>query len=228
MATKIEQKLAAILVADVVGYTRLMADDEPATIATITDYRSRFRDHITANGGRVVDMAGDSVLAIFTSVAGAMRAAVATQAELTGRNEGRAEARRMHFRIGVNLGDIHELEDGTVYGDGVNIAARLESLAERGGIMLSEDAWRQVRRDPATWLSPTRACTMSRTSPIPFKPTALKPTRRTPRQRPGPSSIDPRSWCSLSLTGDTNCFKKFAPLLTAGDPERLDGSTYLI
>jgi adenylate cyclase len=77
-----------------------------------------------------------------------MRAAVATQAELTGRNEALAEARRMHFRIGVNLGDIHELEDGTVYGDGVNIATRLESLAERGGIMLSEDAWRQVRRNP--------------------------------------------------------------------------------
>ena len=147
MAAEIEQRLAAILVADVAGYTRLMAADEPATIATITDYRSRFRDHIAANGGRVVDMAGDSVLAIFASVAGAVRAAVATQAELTSCNEALAEARRMHFRIGVNLGDIHEHPDGSVYGDGVNIAARLESLAAHGGIMLSEDAWRQVRRN---------------------------------------------------------------------------------
>ena len=148
MAAEVEQKLAAILVADVAGYTRLMVDDEPATIATITNYRARFGTHITANGGRVVDMAGDSVLAVFGSVAGAVRAAVSTQADLAKCNEALIEERRMRFRIGVNLGDIYEHNDGTVYGDGVNVAARLESLAAPGGVMLSEDAWRQVRRNP--------------------------------------------------------------------------------
>ena len=148
MRAEVEQKLAAILVADVAGYTRLMADNEPATIATIKDYRARFRAHIESNGGRVVDMAGDSVLAVFTSAAGAVRAAVTTQADLSECNGALPEERRMHFRIGVNLGDIHEHEDGTVYGDGVNVAARLEGITEPGGVMLSEDAYRQVRRDP--------------------------------------------------------------------------------
>jgi adenylate cyclase len=144
----VEQKLAAILAADVAGYTRLMAGDEPATIVTITEYRSVFRRHIEANSGRVVDMAGDSVLAIFTSAAGAVKAAVEVQIELAKRNEALGENRRMLFRVGVNLGDIREADDGTVYGDGVNVAARLEGLAEPGGIMISEDAHRQVRRNP--------------------------------------------------------------------------------
>jgi len=144
----VEQKLAAILAADVAGYTRLMAGDEPATIATITEYRGVFRRHIEANGGRVVDMAGDSVLAVFPSAAGAVHAAVDAQAELAPRNQALPEARRMQFRVGVNLGDIHEADDGAVYGDGVNIAARLEGLADPGSVMTSEDAHRQVRRNP--------------------------------------------------------------------------------
>ena len=144
----VRQKLAAILAADVVGYTRLMADDEPATITSITECRTIFADHIEANGGRVVDMAGDSVLAIFDSAAGAVRASVNVQAALAERNETLADERRMRFRIGVNLGDIREADDGTVYGDGVNVAARLEGLAEPSGVMLSEDTYRQVRRDP--------------------------------------------------------------------------------
>ena len=126
----VRQKLAAILAADVVGYTRLMADDEPATITSITECRTIFADHIEANGGRVVDMAGDSVLAIFDSAAGAVRASVNVQAALAERNETLADERRMRFRIGVNLGDIREADDGTVYGDGVNVAARL-STAEQ-------------------------------------------------------------------------------------------------
>jgi TolB-like protein/class 3 adenylate cyclase/Tfp pilus assembly protein PilF len=144
----VEQKLAAILAADVASYTRLMADDEHATIATITDYRERFQAHIEGNGGRVVDMAGDSVLAVFNSAAGALAAAVATQKELAGRNAELPESRRMQFRVGINTGDIQEADDGRVYGEGVNIAARLEGLAEPGGIMLSESAHLQVRRAP--------------------------------------------------------------------------------
>lgn len=146
MPEKVEQRLAAILAADVAGYTRLMADDERATIETIADYRRRFRSHIEASGGRVVDMAGDSVLAIFATASGAVTAAVATQREFAAVNAELPAVRAMHFRIGVNVGEIHEHDDGTVYGDGVNVAARLEGLAEPGGVMLSEDAWRQVRR----------------------------------------------------------------------------------
>jgi adenylate cyclase len=144
----VKQKLVAIIAADVAGYTRLMADDEPATIATITEYRTIFRGHIEGNGGRVVDMAGDSILAVFASAAGAVKAAVDAQSELAARNQEMPDTRRMRFRVGVNLGDIREADDGTVYGDGVNVAARLEGLAEPGGIMLSEAAHLQVRRTP--------------------------------------------------------------------------------
>ena len=138
------RKLAAILAADVAGYSRLMADDEHATVATLTDYHDIFTTHVEAHQGRIVDTAGDSVLATFDSVVEAVEAAVAVQRELAARNEALAVHREMHFRIGVNLGDIIVRQDGTVYGDGVNIAARLEGLAAPGGVMISEDAYRQV------------------------------------------------------------------------------------
>lgn len=144
----VKRKLAAILAADVAGYSRLMGDDERATIATLRDYREVFREHIDANGGRVVDMAGDSVLAVFESASGAVQAAIETQGTLAERNQLLSDERRMVFRIGVNLGDIEEADDGTVYGDGVNVAARLEGLADPGGVMISEFAYQQVRRNP--------------------------------------------------------------------------------
>ena len=131
------QRLAAILAADVAGYSRLMGDDERATIATLNQFRAIFREHIEANQGRVVDMAGDSVLAIFETAAGAVLTGVAVQTALAEKNEELAADRRMVFRIGVHLGDIHQQDDGTIYGDGVNVAARLESLAEPGGICVS-------------------------------------------------------------------------------------------
>ena len=133
----VEQKLAAILAADAVGYSALMGDDERATVATLDACRRVFRTHVVAQNGRVVDTAGDSVLAVFPSTIGAVRAAIAIQDELKSRNENLSEERRMRFRIGVNLGDVIEKNDGTVYGDGVNIAARLESLAEPGGLNIS-------------------------------------------------------------------------------------------
>ncbi len=141
----VKRKLAAILAADVAGYSRLMGDDERATIATLREFREVFRERIEANGGRVVDMAGDSVLAIFDSAAGAVQAANETQADLATRNEGLPETRRMLFRIGVNLGDIEEADDGTVYGDGVNVAARLEAMADPGGINVSGSVFDSVR-----------------------------------------------------------------------------------
>ena len=134
----VTQRVAAILAADVAGYTRLMADDETATIEALDAARAVFIEHTQANQGRIVDTAGDSVLAVFETTAGAARAAMAIQARLAEINEPVPEARCMRFRIGIHLGDIHEKADGTIYGDGVNIAARLEGLAEPGAIMVSD------------------------------------------------------------------------------------------
>jgi adenylate cyclase len=140
----VKQRLAAILAADVAGYSRLMGEDEPATVAALRGHREVFRQHIEANGGRVVDMAGDSVLAVFDSTAGAVAAAMATQKALGESNDALPDERQMRFRIGVNLGDIREADDGTVYGDGVNVAARLEGLAEPGGICVSDKVHAEV------------------------------------------------------------------------------------
>ena len=141
----VRQRLAAILAADVAGYSRLMGDDERATIDAINRCRAVFREHIEANGGRVVDMAGDSVLAIFDTAIGAFTTAMAAQERLADLNTEFTEDRRMLWRIGVNLGDIHEQDDGTAYGDGINVAARLEALAEPGGICLSDKVHTEVR-----------------------------------------------------------------------------------
>jgi len=132
------QRLAAILAADVAGYSRLMAADERATVAALDAARDIFRRLIESNQGRVVDMAGDSVLAVFETASGAVSAALTVQKELAQAADPLPEERRMRFRIGVHLGDVIEKADGTVYGDGVNIAARLEALAEPGGITVSE------------------------------------------------------------------------------------------
>ncbi len=143
--SELKQRLAAILAADVAGYTRLMAVDERATVAALDAARAVFRSHIEANRGRVIDMAGDSVLAVFETAAGAVTAALAIQDQLNSDVCPTSEDRRMRFRIGVHLGDVIEKEDGTVYGDGVNISARLESLAEPGGITISESIYIAVR-----------------------------------------------------------------------------------
>ena len=115
-----------------------MAVDERATVAALDAARSVFRTRIEANQGRVIDMAGDSVLAVFESATGAVAAALAVQEQLQALIADVPEDRRMRFRIGVHLGDVIEKADGTIYGDGVNIAARLQALGEPGGIMVSE------------------------------------------------------------------------------------------
>ena len=142
---ELKQRLTAILAADAVGYSRLMAADERATVAALDAARSVFRSQIEANQGRVIDMAGDSVLAVFEIATGAVAAALAVQRELNASASAVPEDRRMKFRIGVHLGDVIEKADGTVYGDGVNIAARLEGLAEAGGITVSESVRTAVR-----------------------------------------------------------------------------------
>jgi len=144
MTTKdVKRKLTAILSADVQGYSRLMGDDEQATVETITAYRKVMIDFIQGHHGRVVDAKGDNVLAEFPSVVDAIQCAVEIQKELKVKNADLPEHRRMEFRIGINLGDVIE-EEETIYGDGVNIAARLESLAEGGGICISGTAFDQI------------------------------------------------------------------------------------
>ena len=131
--TSTRQRLAAILAADVAGYSRLMAADERATVQSLDAARALFRSRIQANQGRVIDMAGDSVLAVFETAAGAVLAALDVQQEIESLLGDVPEERRMRFRIGVHLGDVIEKGDGTIYGDGVNIAARLEGLALPAG-----------------------------------------------------------------------------------------------
>jgi len=139
-----KRKLTAILNADVVGYSRLMEDNEEATIQTLNTYRNSMSTLIQQNRGRVVDMTGDNLMAEFSSVVDAVKCAVETQKEMSDRNADLPENRRMLFRIGVNLGDIVE-EDDRIYGDGVNIAARLEGLADAGGICISRTTYEQVK-----------------------------------------------------------------------------------
>ncbi|HWK84385.1 MAG TPA: adenylate/guanylate cyclase domain-containing protein, partial [Caldimonas sp.] len=136
--SQIRQRLAAILVADVAGYSRLMGCDECGTVANLEGARSVFRASVESHQGRVIDMAGDSVLAIYETASGAVASALAIQHELDERAAQVAEDCRMRFRIGIHLGDVMEKTDGSVFGDGVNIAARLEALAEPGGITVSD------------------------------------------------------------------------------------------
>jgi adenylate cyclase len=121
-----------------------MADDEAATLRSLNDARDIFRKRIQAHGGRLIDTAGDSILAEFPSAVEAVDCSEEIQHELAKRNHQAAEHRRMQFRIGINLGDVIVQEDGTIYGDGVNVAARLQSLAEPGGICISSTAFDQV------------------------------------------------------------------------------------
>ena len=132
-----KRKFAAILSADVVGYWRLMGDDDRATLAALKALRATMTRHIERHDGRVVNVPGDALLAEFPSAVEALQASVEIQQDLTEQNIEVAEEHRMRVRLGVNLGDILVEPDGTLYGDGVNVAARMETIAEPGGICVS-------------------------------------------------------------------------------------------
>ena len=138
-----KRKLTSIFSADAVGYSRLMGEDEAATVRTLTSHRNIISTLIKQHNGAVIDSPGDNLLAEFVSVVDAVQCAVAVQKEIKARNDELAENRRMQFRIGINLGDVIQ-EDDRIYGDGVNIAARLEGLAEAGGICISKTAFDQI------------------------------------------------------------------------------------
>src|SRR5438445_12485919 len=140
------RKLAAILAADVVGYSRLASEDEDRTLARLRALRSDLIDPtIAVYNGRVIKRTGDGALVEFRSVVDAVRCAIEVQNGMVERNAGVPQDRRIEFRIGIHLGDVVEESDGDLMGDGVNIAARLEGIARPGAICLSEDAYRQVK-----------------------------------------------------------------------------------
>ena len=138
-AERVKRKLTAILSADVVGYSRLIRENELTTVSILEAYREMLAEVIRNYSGRVVDSPGDNVFAKFACVVDAVQCGVAVQNELQARNAARSENRRMEFRIGINLGDLSEEED-RIIGDGVNIAARLEALTDPGEICISKTA----------------------------------------------------------------------------------------
>ena len=194
------RKLAAILVADVVGYSRLAGADEDRTLARLRALRSDLIDPtIAAHHGRIVKRTGDGAIIEFRSVVDAVRCAIEVQNAMIERNAGVPPERRIEFRIGIHLGDVVEESDGDLMGDGVNIAARLEGIAKPGAICLSEDAYRQVkgRLDLAvTDLGPTqlkniaepiRAYSLQVGVPAQAKPAEPVTRAQRPRRRRGVS-----------------------------------------
>src|SRR5690242_9551610 len=140
----IRRRLSAILAADIAGYSRLMGQDEAATVRDLKGHQAAILPLVERHGGRVIDTAGDGILAEFPSVVGATACAAEIQRVMAARNAEAPEGRRMLFRIGVNLGDVIH-DDTRIYGDGINIAARLEGLAEPGGMLVSQTVHEQVR-----------------------------------------------------------------------------------
>jgi len=127
---ELKQKLTAILNGDVVGYSRLLSQDRVSTIRTLKGHRKLFSDFVQQYGGRIVDSPGDNILAVFDSVSDTVNCAVEIQRELAERNAEIPSARMLQWRIGISLGDVVEEDDGSIYGDGVNIAERVQGLAE--------------------------------------------------------------------------------------------------
>ncbi len=152
-----ERRLAAILATDVVGYTRLIRADEEGTIAALKSLRADLIDpKIAAHHGRIVKLMGDGMLAEFPSVVDAVRAAVETQQAVAEHNSGLPEDKRIEFRVGINLGDV-VIDGDDIYGDGVNVAARLEALAEPGGICIPSPISLTIRPLCSLSFGPTRS-----------------------------------------------------------------------
>jgi TolB-like protein/class 3 adenylate cyclase len=141
----LNRRLAAILAADIAGYSRLMHEDEASTVRDLKAHQLVVLPLVARFGGRIIDTAGDGILAEFPSVVGATECAIEIQTVMAARNQSVPEPRRMRFRIGINLGDVVH-DDTTIYGDGINIAARLESLADPGGVLVSRTVYEQVHR----------------------------------------------------------------------------------
>jgi len=200
------RKLAAILVADVVGYSRLAGADEERTLARLRGLRSDLIDPaISAHHGRIVKRTGGGSIIEFRCVVDAVRCAIEVQQGLIERNAGVPPERRIEYRVGVHLGDVVEENDGDLMGDGVNIAARLQGVAKPGAICLSEDAYRQVQQRLDLKVSdlgavplkniaqPVRVYSLEVGQPAEAKPTPSAPRRsRRLRRRPSGVWVSPR------------------------------------
>lgn len=144
MKTKVKRRLASILCADVKSYSRLIERDETGTLETLRSSRNAMAALVDRHDGRIVNTWGDAVIVEFPSVVDAVQCAIEIQRELAARNHERPGDRQMWFRVGISLGDVM-VENGDIYGEGINIAARLQELAEPGGILLSSAVYEQVR-----------------------------------------------------------------------------------
>jgi adenylate cyclase len=143
MAESQSRRLAAILAADIAGYSALMGADEARTVSDLKGHQAAVLPMIGRFGGRIIDTAGDGILAEFPSVVNAVRCAVAIQSKMAERNNAIEPERRMQFRVGINIGDV-VYDEVRIYGDGINVAARLESIAEPGGICISSKVYEEV------------------------------------------------------------------------------------
>jgi TolB-like protein/Flp pilus assembly protein TadD len=211
---RVHRRLAAILAADVAGYSRLMGLDEVGTARTLREHRKVTDALVAKHGGRLVKTTGDGVLLEFSSVVDAVECAVAVQAVMAERNKGVPEDRHMLFRIGINLGDIL-IEGEDILGDGVNVAARLESIAEPGGICISSSAYDQVRGKVAVEFTDLGEQTLKNIA-RPIRAYAVGPSANAHQVAP-PQSLAPR----LSIV-----VLPFANI--GGDPEQeyfVDGVT---
>jgi class 3 adenylate cyclase len=191
MDSQAERKLTNILSADVFGYSRLLGQDETGTLATLRSYRGIMDELIRQHRGRVVNSAGDGILAEFQSAVMAVQCAVEIQRQIAERNQALAEDRRMWFRIGINLGDVI-VEQDDLFGEDVNIAARLQGMAEPGGILITGAVFDQVKQKLSLGfesLGPQRLKNID--AQVPVYRTKLKAVGempRRPRTRPTPTS----------------------------------------
>src|SRR5262245_35088346 len=140
---RVERRLSAILAADIAGYSALMGMDEARTVRDLKSHQAVVLPMVSEFGGRIIDTAGDGILAEFASVVNAVNCAVAIQAKMAERNATTALPQRLQFRIGINLGDVL-YDEARIYGDGINVAARLESIAEPGGICISSKVYEEI------------------------------------------------------------------------------------
>lgn len=189
------RKLTTVLAADVQGYSRLMEHDEEGTLATLKLYREAMGRLVEAHGGRIVNTWGDAVIAEFPSVVEAVRCAIDVQNELAVRNAGRSSETRMLFRIGINLGDVI-VEGDDIYGDGVNIAARLQSEAEPGGILISSTVFEQVRNKIAVSFDFLGDLPVKNIGePVPSYSVRIgDAARAAPTRRPDPAPAEPEDF----------------------------------
>jgi class 3 adenylate cyclase len=200
--TRVGRRLSAILAADVAGYSRLMGLDEVGTACVLREHRIVSDALVARHGGRIVKTTGDGVLIEFPSVVDAVECAVAVQAVMAERNEGVPQDRQMLFRIGINLGDIL-IEGDDILGDGVNVAARLESIAEPGGICISSSAYDQVRGKVAVEFADLGEQSLKNIAG-PVRAYAVVPSRPSPGAQgsatPGPTSAPRLSIVVLPTT----------------------------